>query len=109
MRKQQRQSPKFYFFHTGIKRALDRTLTVELAEGTYAFGEAFEHLVILNIARLCSYSVNDGALSYLHWPAMPLFAKDLFSRYEAQEELPAGNTENIPDAKPLRAHVHQQW
>lgn len=65
VRKQQRQAPKFYFFDTGVKRALDRTLTVELADGTYAFGEAFEHLVILEIVRLSSYAANDWTFSYL--------------------------------------------
>ena len=65
VRKRQRTNPKFYFFDTGVKRALDRTLTVELREGTYAFGEAFEHFLIVEIMRLASYARNDWSFSYL--------------------------------------------
>ncbi len=65
IRKRQRKNPKFYFFDPGVKRALDRTLGIPLAEGTYAFGEAFEHLVILEALRLASYRENDWAFSYL--------------------------------------------
>jgi predicted AAA+ superfamily ATPase len=48
-------SPKFYLFDTGVKRALDRTLDIPLRPGTYAFGRAFEHFVILEMHRLNSY------------------------------------------------------
>ena len=65
VRKRQRKNPKFYFFDTGAKRALERTLTVELREGTYAFGEAFEHFLIVDIMRLSSYAKNDWRFSYL--------------------------------------------
>jgi predicted AAA+ superfamily ATPase len=65
VRKRQRSNPKFYFFDTGVKRALERTLTVELREGTYAFGEAFEHFLIAEILRLSSYACNDWRFSYL--------------------------------------------
>lgn len=65
VRKRQNQNPKFYFFDTGVRRALDRTLHVPLAEGTYAFGEAFEHVVLLEIHRLSRYAANDWQLSYL--------------------------------------------
>ena len=65
VRKRQRSNPKFYFFDTGVKRALERTLTVELREGTSAFGEAFEHFLIVEILRLSSYACNDWRFSYL--------------------------------------------
>jgi len=64
IRKRQTTAPKFYFFDTGVKRALDGTLTVELLPQTYAFGDAFEHLVILEIVRLSSYKRNDFRFSY---------------------------------------------
>lgn len=64
VRKRQTTAPKFYFFDTGVKRALDRTLSVELLPQTYAFGDAFEHFVILEIVRLCSYKQNDFRFSY---------------------------------------------
>lgn len=65
IRKQQRQSPKFYFFDTGVKRALDRTLTTPLLPNTYAFGKAFEHLMIAEAFRLNSYLRKDYRFSYL--------------------------------------------
>jgi predicted AAA+ superfamily ATPase len=65
VRKRQRQSPKFYLFDTGVRRALDRTLTIELKPGTYAYGKAFEHLVIAEAIRLNEYRQKDFRFSYL--------------------------------------------
>jgi predicted AAA+ superfamily ATPase len=65
IRKRQRQAPKFYLFDPGVRRALDRTLTVELKPGTYAYGKAFEHFVIIEALRLSAYRQNDFRFSYL--------------------------------------------
>jgi len=65
IRKRQRENPKFYFFDTGVQRALNNTLTVELQPQTYAFGHAFEHFVVNEINRLQSYAKKDYQLSYL--------------------------------------------
>jgi predicted AAA+ superfamily ATPase len=65
VRKRQRKNPKFYYFDTGVRRALERTLTVEIREGTYGFGDAFEHFLVLEIMRLNSYAGNDWRFSYL--------------------------------------------
>lgn len=65
IRKAQKQAPKFYFVDPGIKRALDRTLSVELLPQTSAWGEAFEHWVILEIKKNISYRRLDWDLSYL--------------------------------------------
>ena len=65
VRKAQKQAPKFYFIDNGIKRALDKTLTVELLPQTVAYGEAFEHFVILEIVKNISYNRLDWELSYL--------------------------------------------
>lgn len=64
VRKAQRQSPKFYFMDTGVKRALDRTLSVELLPQTVAWGEAFEHWIILEFKKNISYQRLDWSLSY---------------------------------------------
>ncbi len=69
VRKRQRKNPKFYFFDTGVKRALERTLTVKLVERTYAFGDAFEHFVVLEILRLSQYLFPDWQTSYLSAPS----------------------------------------
>jgi uncharacterized protein len=65
VRKAQKQAPKFYFADTGIKRALDKTLSVELLPQTVAWGEAFEHFVILEIQKNISYQRLDWTLSYV--------------------------------------------
>lgn len=65
VRKAQKQSPKFYFIDTGMKRALDRTLSVELIPQTFAWGDAFEHWIILEIKKNISYQRLDWDMSYL--------------------------------------------
>lgn len=65
IRKQQRKSPKFFLFDTGIKRALEKTLEVRLNPSTSAFGEAFEHWVILELKRLHDIRCRDYKWSYL--------------------------------------------
>ncbi len=65
IRKRQLTNPKFYLFDTGVKRALDRTLTVSLLPQTYAFGNAFEHFLILEMHRLNEYQKLDFRFSYL--------------------------------------------
>lgn len=65
VRKSQKQAPKFYFVDPGIKRALDRTLSVELLPQTYAWGEAFEHWIILEFIKNISYKRLDWSYSYL--------------------------------------------
>lgn len=65
IRKRQRKNPKFYFFDTGVKSALERSLDQPLTPGSYAFGRAFEHFVILEAYRLTSYLRKDFSFSYL--------------------------------------------
>lgn len=65
VRKRQRTQPKFYFFDLGVKRALERTLEQELHPRTWAFGQAFEHFVIMEAIRLASYFQPDWRFSYL--------------------------------------------
>jgi len=65
IRKQQRQAPKFFFFDTGVKRALEGTLTQKLVPNTYGYGKSFEHFVLLEIIRLNDYLKKDYRFSYL--------------------------------------------
>ena len=65
VRKQQRSSNKFYFFDLGVKKALQKTLTVELNPRTSEWGYAFEHLVICEFYRLNEYQSLDYSLSFL--------------------------------------------
>jgi len=64
-RKRLRTAPKFYFFDTGITRTLARLLRVPLRESTSAYGETFEHFIILECIKLASYYALDYRFSYL--------------------------------------------
>jgi uncharacterized protein len=65
VRKAQRLLPKFYFIDTGIKRAIEKTLSVELLPQTFAWGDAFEHWVILEFIKGARYNRLDWTFSYL--------------------------------------------
>lgn len=64
IRKAQTEHPKFYLFDLGVKRQLDRTIEMKLVSSTSAFGEAFEHLVILEIIRRAAYEDKQWNFSY---------------------------------------------
>lgn len=64
LRKSLSQAPKFYFFDSGVQRALAKTLDSRFAPRTSAFGEAFETFVILEIQRHNSYSKTNHTLEY---------------------------------------------
>lgn len=64
-RKQLATKPKFYLFDTGVKRSLDNTLDIPLRESTAAYGETFEHFLILEIIKLSSYFHDSYRFSYL--------------------------------------------
>lgn len=65
-RKRLSQKPKFYFFDLGIVRALTRSLSLPLLPKTSAYGDAFEHFIILECIRLASYHNKEFRFSYLH-------------------------------------------
>lgn len=65
LRKRIHQKPKFYFFDTGIVRALARFLDVKLLPSTTAYGKAFEHFIINECIRLAAYYKKDYQFSYL--------------------------------------------
>lgn len=65
IRKQQHQAPKFYFFDTGVKRALENTLDIPLKPKTYYFGNTFEHWLMTEIYRLNHYYKKDYRFYYL--------------------------------------------
>lgn len=65
LRKQQRQAPKFYLFDCGVKKALEKTLEIPPQAGTYEYGHAFEHFIVLEFYKLCKYRKKDEELFYL--------------------------------------------
>ncbi len=64
LRQRQRTHPKFYFFDSGVKRALCNELNAELSPGAEAYGRAFEHFWITEIVRLNGYQEADFVFSY---------------------------------------------
>jgi predicted AAA+ superfamily ATPase len=64
-RKRLSLKPKFYYFDTGVSNVLARTLSVPLIPSTSAYGNAFEHFIILEIINLASYYYSDFRFSYL--------------------------------------------
>jgi len=64
-RKRLSHQPKFYLFDTGVTRALAFLTDVKLEKKTMAFGNAFEHFVILECVRLSSYYRLQYKFSYL--------------------------------------------
>lgn len=65
VRKVQKQSPKFYFFDGGVKRAIERKLTISPKSSTTEFGHSFEAWFINECFRLNSYGELDLKFSYL--------------------------------------------
>ncbi|MCX7115297.1 MAG: AAA family ATPase [Gammaproteobacteria bacterium] len=64
-RKRLSKKPKFYFFDTGVVRALMRLIEIPLAESTSAFGNAFEHFIINQCIQLASYRHRQYRFTYL--------------------------------------------
>lgn len=65
VRVRQRAAPKFYFFDTGVQRALAGTLDVKPVPRTSYYGEMFEAFVLAEIYRTLEYAEQSCSLSYL--------------------------------------------
>lgn len=64
-RKRLSKKPKFYFFDTGVVRALTRLIEIPLMESTSAFGDVFEHFIINQCIQLASYRHRNYRFTYL--------------------------------------------
>lgn len=58
------KQPKFYFFDTGVQRAITGKLNAELIPRTTEFGRVFEHFMIAEIIRLNDYGERDYKFSF---------------------------------------------
>ena len=63
-RKRLIKSPKFYFFDTGVCRAMSRTLSVPLRTGTSMYGETFEQFVVPQVIHSLRYRHPDAKVSF---------------------------------------------
>ena len=64
VRQQIARSPKFYFFDTGVQRALSNKLQVALVQKTKEYGKAFEHWLIKEIIYKSKYNNKDYKFSF---------------------------------------------
>lgn len=64
-RKRLSKQPKFYLFDIGVTRALAFLTDIKLAKQTNAYGNAFEHFIILECKRLADYHRLRYKFSYL--------------------------------------------
>lgn len=64
-RKRLSHKPKFYLFDPGIVRSLTNMLSAPLNIGSSAYGEVFEHYIILECIRLGNYFKPEFRFSYL--------------------------------------------
>ena len=65
IRKQQIESPKFYFFDTGIVRAIRGELNYPLKPKSYEYGNYFESFIVNEIIKQNIYLEKDYKISYL--------------------------------------------
>ncbi len=54
-RKRVLSMPRFYFFDSGVSRALAQTIFAPVVEGTSYYGECFEHFVVSELWSMCAY------------------------------------------------------
>ncbi len=65
VRSAQREAPKFYFFDSGVKRAIEKQLTIDLEEQTTDYGKTFESWFVNECIRYNEYYQLDYSFSYL--------------------------------------------
>ncbi len=65
IRKRQRQAPKFYWFDTGVLRALRLSIDNPIEQATYDYGKLFETFIINQIRANLDYQGRQYQLSYL--------------------------------------------
>ena len=65
VRKQLRQSPKYYFFDCGVLNAVRGELRTELRPGSYRYGRLFETFVVNELIRANDY--NETGYRFHYW------------------------------------------
>ena len=65
IRKQLRQSPKYYIFDCGVLNAMTGELNTELRAGTYRYGKLFETFVVNELVRANDYS--ESRFRFHYW------------------------------------------
>ncbi len=61
----QKEAPKFYFFDTGVRRAIQKQLSIPVEKQTSNYGKLFESWFVNECHRLNEYNQLDYQFSYL--------------------------------------------
>jgi uncharacterized protein len=85
LKKRLTKAPKFYFFDTGVSRALADWLTVEPVESTSYYGELFEQWLVTEIMRVLKYKLSAAKIFFYSVHAGP--EVDLVIEYPKQEPI----------------------
>jgi len=64
IRKRQAQKSKFYFFDTGVVRALTGSVSLPLTSGTFEYGNMFESFLVMEFIKLNFYTEKRFKFSY---------------------------------------------
>lgn len=64
-RKQLSQAPRFYFFDTGVCRALARRIQIPVTPSTFEYGDLFEQFIIGECHKMNEYLNREYNFSYL--------------------------------------------
>lgn len=94
---------KHYLFDLGVTRHLARG--GQILEGSKAFGDAFEHFIILETRAYCSYRRNRANLSY--WRSTSQFEVDLLINHAVAIEIKANAQPTKKHLKGLRALMEE--
>ena len=65
IRKQVRLADKFYFFDTGVVRAIEKTLSIPMVEHTSYYGHLFETFIVMEIRKIAERHRREWTFSYL--------------------------------------------
>jgi len=107
IRKRQRQNPKFYFFDSGVRRALDGTIGEHVPPGRKEYGRLFEGFVINEIIRLNKYYKKYFEFSYLNADEDSeidlIVEKGRRARFII--EIKSSDRVDMDDVKPLRNYL----
>lgn len=115
VRKRQHQSPKFFLFDLGVKRALERSLRQAVIPQTYAYGRAFEHFLVAEALRLNDYGKKDFRFSYfltkdggevdliVERPGRPLALVEIKANDKTTDEDTHYLRSILPDMRPCEA------
>ncbi len=102
IRKQVRQSPKYYFFDCGVLNAIRGELKTELKASSYYYGKLFETFVVQELIRLNDYTDSDYRFNY--WRTNTGLEVDIIMSRGISEEMLA--IEIKSDVAPTENDLH---